>query len=133
LSLAVGLGAAGVGSAADNKDAPKRNTVRLTIDYHDGAQIVFPAVPWMSGQKVLDVLEWADKHPRGIELEYTGSGPTAFITRIDNLTNEGAGETAKNWLYWLNGEFAQVGAGAQAVMPGDEVLWKFDVFTEKKK
>jgi hypothetical protein len=129
---AVCLGAADVGSAVDKQGEPKTKTVRLAIDYGDGGQKVFAAVPWMNGQKVLDVLQWADKHPHGIDLEYTGSGSTAFITRIDDLKNEGAGQTAKNWLYWLNGKFAQVGAGGQAVMPGDDVLWKFDVFTEGK-
>lgn len=114
--------------AADQRADAKAKTVRLAIDFGDGAQKVFPAVPWTSGQTVLDVLAWADKHPRGIELETSGSGASAFVRGIDGLKNEGGGASAKNWLFWHNGKLANKGAGACQLQPGDEVLWKFGVY-----
>jgi Domain of unknown function (DUF4430) len=128
LVIVAAASVAGGGNAAERRAEPKAKTVRLAIDYGDGVQKVFSAVPWKDGQTVLDVLQWADKHPRGIELQLSGSGTSAFVRSIDKLANEGGGASAKNWLYWQNGKLANTGAGTREVAPGDEVLWKFDVY-----
>src|SRR4051812_8983925 len=64
--------------------------VRLTIDYGDGMQKTFSAVPWKEKMTVFDALQAAEKHPRGIKLAFTGRGETIFVTAIDDAANEGA-------------------------------------------
>ena len=111
------LGAA-VGSAAE----PADKSIKLTIDYGDGVQKVFVALPWKEKLTVLAALEAAQKHPRGIKLAYQGSGERAFVTAIDDVKNEGRG---KNWLYEVNGERAEKSAGVYELSAGDAVLWRF--------
>jgi hypothetical protein len=97
-------------------------SVRLTIDYGDGVQKVFASIAWQEGQTVLDLLEAAAKHPRGIKLEHRGSGATAFVTSIDGLKNEGTG---RNWLYEVNGKPANKSCGVWTLKASDQVLWRF--------
>jgi hypothetical protein len=115
-------------AGADRQAQPQTKTVRLAIDFGDGAEKVFARVPWTSGQTVMDVLAWADKHPRGIDLRTSGSGLSAFVRSIDGLENEGGGATAKNWLFRLNGKLSNTGAGTCEVQAGDEISWKFGVY-----
>jgi hypothetical protein len=51
-----------------------------------------------------------------------------MVTAIGNLKNEGGGETAKNWLFYVNDKQAEVGAGAYKLKPADVVLWKFQTY-----
>jgi hypothetical protein len=115
-------------AGADRRAQPQTKTVRLAIDFGDGAEKVFAAVPWTSGQTVMDALAWADKHPRGIDLKTSGSGLSAFVRSIDGLENEGGGATARNWLFRLNDKLSNVGAGTCEVQAGDEIRWKFGVY-----
>ncbi len=58
----------------------------------------------------------------GIPFEEEGG----FITSINGVhQDEDAG---KYWLYYINGEFAQVGAGEYIVQEGDEITWKLESF-----
>lgn len=110
-------------AAAD--DAPKPPTVKLVIDYGDGLEKHFTALPWKDGMTVLDVLEAAAQHPRGIKFVHRGKGDTAFLTQIDDLKNEGNG---RNWLYSVNGQQGKKGFGATAVKAADTILWSFSEY-----
>jgi hypothetical protein len=118
--LAVALGA----PVATAQDA-KPQAVRLVVDYGDGAQLHWTALPWREGMTVLDALATAAKHPHGITFETRGSGASTLVTRIGDLKNEGNG---RNWLYSVNGKLANVGAGAYKLSAGDAVLWEFKVY-----
>jgi len=107
-------------------DAPVQ-AVHLVIDYGDGVQKVFTAIQWAKGMTVLDAMKKAQAHPRGITFKHTGAGAAAFVTRIDELKNEGAGNGQRNWLYWVNAKLADRGVGAFELQPSDVVLWRFDV------
>jgi hypothetical protein len=72
---------------------------------------------------VLDAMKAAQEHPRGIKLQFRGSGATAFLTQIDDLKNEGSG---RNWIYRVNGELAERSFAVQKLEAGDAVLWKFE-------
>jgi hypothetical protein len=126
MSLVIFLGfavsTAVTASAARADDAPQPPTVRLVIDYGDGVQKHFTAVEWKEGMTVLDVLEVAQKHPRGIKIVYRGKGETAFLTQIDDLKNEGRG---RNWVYRVNGELAKKSFAILPVKAADTVLWTF--------
>jgi hypothetical protein len=117
------VGATDTGPSAGQEQARKPPRVTLTIDYGDDVEKRFKALEWRPGLTALDALEQAARHKRGIKLEHRGSGATAFVERIDDLENEGAG--GKNWLYQVNGQRAKRGAGALVLEAGDEVLWTF--------
>ena len=100
-------------------------TVSLTIDYGDGAQKRFPKIAWPQGRKgtVAEVLAYAEKHERGIQITARGKGETRFLEAIDGLENEGSG--GKNWMFLVNGELGQSSYATTRVEPGADVLWEF--------
>lgn len=98
-------------------------SVRLTIDYGDGVQKTFPALPWKETMTVFDALQAAEKHARGIKLKFIGRGETIFITAIDDAVNEGA--NGRNWRYTVNDQPAQYSAGVMKLKSGDTVDWRF--------
>ena len=128
MSVVIGLSAVLVAVAAIS-DAPpsvaadgKAQTVRLVVDYGDGAEVRFKALPWRDGMTVVDALAAAGKHPHGTTFAQRGRGASALIIQIDDLKNQGDG---KNWLYSVNGKTARVGAGAYKLKSGDAILWEF--------
>ncbi len=104
---------------------PKTDVVRLVVDYGDGVQVHFSALPWKSGMTVLDALGAAQNHKHGITFVQRGKGAMAMITQIADVKNQGRG---KNWLFAVNGQQADVGAGARELKPGDTVLWEFEAY-----
>ncbi len=102
--------------------ADARPTVRLVVDYGDGVQVHYTALPWNDGMNVVDALAAAEKHPRGPKVRQRGRGRSALITEIGGLKNEGSG---RNWLYSVNGKPADVGAGSYELKAGDTILWEF--------
>jgi hypothetical protein len=96
--------------------------VSLTVDYGDGVQKRFTVIPWKPGMTVLDVLETARKHPRGIRFKYRGSGSRAFLFQIDDIENEGKGD---NWIFRVNGTLGDRSFAIFKLNAGDAVLWEF--------
>jgi hypothetical protein len=98
-------------------------TVRLVVDYGDGVIKTITGLPWAKGSTVLDVMNAAKSH--GISFSYTGSGASAFLTRIDDVANEGGGGSKKNWQLWVNTSYADKSFGVYEVQPLDVVFWRF--------
>ena len=98
-------------------------TVMLIVDYGDGVQKRFTRLAWREDMTVLKAMNAAAKHPRGIQFEYRGAGPTALLTKIDDLENQGG--RRKNWLYQVDGKPGQRSFGIQKLKAGDTVLWEF--------
>ena len=123
-ALALTTGFAGLGGSQTAKadEGTAKATIELTIDYGDGVQKRFPRLPHRAGMTVLDALLDAQKLPRGIRFEHRGGGETAFVSKIDDLTNEGRG---KNWTYRVNDKRADRGCGVYPLVALDRVLWKF--------
>lgn len=116
--------------AADNNDSkPAKRTaspaVVLTIDYGDGAQKRFPAVPWQSDMTVLDALVWAKNHPHGIKFNHRGKGALAMVGQIDDVKNSGSG---KNWIFYVNEKLSEKSCGASKLASADKILWRFEVY-----
>jgi hypothetical protein len=107
-------------AVAQEPAAPK--TVQLTIDYGDGSQKVFTALEWKEKQTVFDVLQTAEKHPRGIKLKHRGSGAALLVTAIDEVANQSGGNA---WLYEVNGTLGDRSCAIYDVQAGDKLLWKF--------
>ncbi|MCO1338678.1 hypothetical protein BJH93_07210 [Kocuria polaris] len=60
------------------------------------------------------------------EAEVSGEGENAFVTGINGRV---ADEDAKEfWALYVDGEFAQVGAGSLETEDGQEIQWKLDTF-----
>ena len=98
-------------------------TVRLVVDYGDGVMKTIAGLPWAKGRTVLDVMNAAKDRPHGITFSYTGSGVSAFLTRIDDIANEGGAK--KNWQLWVNTSYADKSFGVYEVQPLDVVFWRF--------
>ncbi len=102
---------------------PTGDTVRLTIDFGNGARKVFDALPWQPGTTVSDVMESAREFRPGIEFTQEGSGASGFLTSLDGLANEGA--SGRNWIYRVDQQHAHQSFCLEKVEPGRHVLWLF--------
>lgn len=112
--------------AAESGQQPVASpTVRVVVDYSDGAEKHINAIAWKAGMTVLDAMDAAGKHPHGIAMKFRGKGATALLTRIDDVENEGAG---RNWVYRVNGKMADRGMGVFELQSGDAILWKFEKY-----
>jgi hypothetical protein len=118
----------GTPAAAPTKPAPAKTTVHLIIDYGDGVQKHFNALAHTAGMTVLDALLAAKAHPRGIKLDSTGKGETAFLNAIDDLKNQGTGKDKKNWQFFVNDKFATRSMGVATLNPADTVRLVFDTW-----
>jgi hypothetical protein len=114
-----------IGTAAGDRMQAQSATVRLVVDYGDGVIKTIIGLPWAKGSTVLDVMNAAKSRPHGINFSYTGSGASAFLTRIDDVANEGGGGSKKNWQLWVNTSYADKSFGVYEVQPLDVVFWRF--------
>jgi hypothetical protein len=110
---------------------PAKAHIRLIISYGDGVEKHFTSVAHTPGMTAADALLAAKAHPRGIKLELSGKGATAFVIAIDELKNEGMGGAKKNWQFFINDRFGDRGAGAVELKPDDVVKWVFDIYKAK--
>jgi hypothetical protein len=76
---------------------------------------------------VMDAMNAAKGIHHGFDFAFNGSGNTALLTSIDDVQNQSGGANSRNWQYWVNEQYAQVGFGAQTLKPLDLVYWKFDL------
>ena len=51
---------------------------------------------------------------------------SGLVTSINGISQDA--DAGKYWLYYVNGEFAQVGAKDYIVQDGDEITWKLESF-----
>jgi hypothetical protein len=107
-----------------SEEEPPR-PVHVVVDFDDGVEKHFTRIPWREGMTVADALDSASEHPRGIEFELRGSGATAFVRSIDDLSGEGFSGKKRNWLFQVNGRTADRGCGVWKLDAGDQVLWRF--------
>jgi len=111
--------------AAGERAHAQSATVRLVVDYGDGVIKTITGLPWAKGSTVLDVMNAAKDRPHGITFSYSGSGASAFLTRIDDVANEGGAAAKKNWQLWVNTSYADKSFGVYEVQPLDVVFWRF--------
>ena len=112
--------------AATGEPARAQNaTVRLVVDYGDGVIKTITGLPWAKGSTVLDVMNAAKDRPHGITFSYTGSGASTFLTRIDDVANQGGSGAKKNWQLWVNTSYADKSFAVYELQPSDVVFWRF--------
>lgn len=102
--------------------------VTLTIDYGDGVEKRFKAIPWREGMTMLDAMKFAQKHPRGIKYRMVGRGKTAMLTSIDDLANRGGRGSKANWIYRVNGKLGTCSFAIRKLKPKDAVQWRFGAY-----
>jgi hypothetical protein len=137
LAITIALLAAAIGcrERQNDKASPSSTTntasasaavvVQLTIDFGDGAQKRFTAIPLREGMTVLDLLDAAKAHSHGITFASRGSGAMTLVTKIDDVANQEGAKEAKNWLFFINDKLSDRGCGAASVKPGDSILWRY--------
>ncbi|WP_395853778.1 DUF4430 domain-containing protein [Cystobacter fuscus] len=130
LALVV-LGFASVPAWADEpaKKAPEGKiapaTVSVVFDYGDGKEKALTGIEWRQGMTAWEATQAAARRSPPITIKHTGSGATVFVTGIDGFKNQGGGRDKRNWQFWVNGTYADAGAGTKVLQAGDKVLWKF--------
>ena len=101
------------------------DTVRLIVDYGDGASKTVANLHWAKGNTILDAMKAATTRPHGISFSYTGSGDSAVLTKIDDVQNEGGGAGRKNWQYWGNGTYGDRSFAVFELQAQDTIVWRF--------
>jgi hypothetical protein len=108
-------------------------TIELTVDYNDGVEKRF-VLPFTANMTVFDAMTAAQSNPHGLTFacdpKFPCSGPPAnrFLASIDDVKNQGAGATAKNWQFWVNKVYSDQGFGVCKIGADDKVFWKFDTW-----
>jgi hypothetical protein len=116
-------------------------TIQLTVDYSDGVRKEF-VLPFKPGMTVFNAMTAAKASPHGLTFgcdpkfggtSCSGSPASLLLSYIDDVKNQGAGASAKNWLFWVDDTFSDQGFGVCKIGQGDKVLWKFDIFKNEKQ
>lgn len=98
-------------------------SVRLTIDFGNGATLEYAALPHQSEMTVATLLEAAREFRPGITFQQSGSGAGGFLQSLSGVANQGAG--GRNWIFRVNDEHAHQSFCLEKVSPGSHVLWSF--------
>lgn len=106
----------------ESNDAQEKDEIAVDvfIDYGNGDVQSFSEEVLLNGSTVFDVLKALERR-YGIPLEtrnFPGIG--VFIEAIHGVHNS----NTSYWQFWVNGEYAQVGAAQYVLQDGDKVLWK---------
>lgn len=114
--------------------APVPTTVRLVIDYGEGVEKHYNAIPHAPGMTVRSALDAAKAlpTPRGLAFESKGEGERCILLSIDALKNEGGGQGTRNWLFWVNGVPGDRSFALAPLAPGDTATWRFTTYDALK-
>ncbi len=116
----------GCGTKPETKPTSERSSlgdIAVTIEFPDGKDSIKEVVDSArEGDTVLDVLQQL----KLVSVESHGTGGNAFVTKIGDLETS-AGE---GWLFYVNDQWADRGAGAFELHKGDTVRWKYGSFSE---
>jgi hypothetical protein len=124
LALLAGCGGETATPPAARPETPTAATATVAIDYGGEAENRTLELPHVADTTLLAALRAAAARGE-LEIEVTGEGTNAHVRGIDGVQDEGAGDAARNWQLWVNGDYATKGAGSLVVEPGDEFEWKY--------
>lgn len=102
----------------------KNQTVNLMIDYGSGEIVVFNKIEFAENDSVFEIMK-SISSANDFELKYKeyGGEMGIFIEAIDGRENNFKENT--HWQYWINGEYAKIGAGSQKLNGGEVIEWKY--------
>ncbi|MNJ39612.1 hypothetical protein D3C77_344900 [compost metagenome] len=104
---------------------PESSFVKLTIVGSPDVGSILETIEVEIGDSktVLDVLKKATRSTK-MQMEYTGSGATAYVQGIDNLYEFDRG-SGSGWMYSVNGKFPNRSAGVWPLKSGDHIRWLY--------
>lgn len=114
----------GVASQPDAKP-PQTTTVQLTIvgSSDVGTIMGTEEIEIGDSETVMDVLKKATRAKK-IQMDFSGSGATAYVKGIDNLYEFDKG-SGSGWMYSINNKFPNRSAGVWPIRPGDHIQWLY--------
>lgn len=92
------------------------STVKATLIIENGG-VTSRDAAIVEGSTVFDLMTAC-----GIPFEEEGG----FVTSINGISQDK--EAGSYWIYYINGEMGQVGAGEYIVQEGDQITWKLEKF-----
>lgn len=107
------------GANGESLNVSASEKVSLTVDFGNGRRQQFDGLTWKDGMTVADLFGNA----AGLGVTQKGSGPGAFLTAIDDVSNEGT--DGRNWTYEVNGQSGDRSFAMYELRPEDRVLWTF--------
>lgn len=113
LLAAAALAGCGLGAGAEREGGA---TLRVTRDFGQVPLETARRARVREGQTVMRFLQ----DERRVETRFGGK----FVQSIDGLTGQGSTGN-RDWLYFVNGLEADVGAADRALSPGDVVQWDY--------
>jgi hypothetical protein len=93
----------------------------LIIDYGDKRD-AYENILFGSGETAFSATQELTNR-EGIGFNYENYGDMGML--VVGIGGKGGGDTSAYWQYWVNGEYAQVGAGAYEIQDGDQIEWRF--------
>ncbi len=109
------------GSVAPGGGAPQGLPVTLVID--SGARRLEYSLRVDEGSTVFDLLLEASGR-YGFSFDYSNnSSYGAFVEELDGVRNDP--RAGMFWLYYVNGNYASLGASSQILSEGDVILWRY--------
>ena len=109
--------------AADQQTAEEEIQVNLMLDFGNGQVRTFNQIKLAKDFTVFGLLEKVTTE-NNFELKSKDYGELGvFIEAIGDIKNDTAGD--RFWQYWVNNEYAQVGASNYQLADGDIVEWKY--------
>jgi hypothetical protein len=99
----------------------KTARVSIEIEFGPEGKPLKNTILWRDGMTVRDLLTSASLGFKSFGEK--GRGSSALLVAINETRNEGAG--GRNWMYYVNGQFADRSYAIYELKPGDHVLWTF--------
>jgi len=101
-----------------NKPTIKTITVYQKILKEKAENKSFSRFSIAPGKTALELLQKTVPH------KTKGEGKNAFVVMIDNY--EADNNKKEYWSFYINGQYAQVGAGSYILKDNDKIEWKID-------
>lgn len=105
-----------------NAEDVKNNQIKILLVIDKGDSYKNYDLKIEKDKTVYDMLKLASEQ-NNFSLKTKDYSFGVFVEEIDGLANLGSG--SKNWLYYVNGQAANVGASAFKLKEGDKVVWRF--------
>lgn len=104
------------------------DTANLFIDWqakwHTPPYQAYDGLPISTGAVVESLMNEAEECSPPITYTSVGSGASAYLTAIDGVENNQAGN-GYYWVFFVNGKMPTVGFGAYELSNGDSVAWDY--------
>ncbi|MHC1693903.1 MAG: DUF4430 domain-containing protein [Eubacteriales bacterium] len=113
---------------------PEGNYILISISGYEKKEILKPTVMEFSeGDSVFDLIKKITRDNK-IQMEFKGSGLTAYVQGIDNVYEFDHGSQS-GWMYKVNGVYPEVSTGRYKVKAGDivEFVYSTDMGKDRRE